>query len=54
MFNVLAEQNDEEDADTADNAPTTMQNAAFTTGSTHGNTCSGSATIPLEITTAIN
>ncbi len=54
MFNVLAEQSDEEDANTADNVTTAKQNAAFTTGSTLGNTFSGSATIPSEITTAIN
>jgi hypothetical protein len=54
MFNVLAEQNDKEDANTANNATTAMQNAASTTGSTLVNTYSGSATILLEITMAIN
>jgi hypothetical protein len=54
MFNVLVEQNDDEDADMANDATTATQNAAFTTGSTLGNTYSGSATIPSEITMAIN
>jgi hypothetical protein len=54
MFNVLVEQEDEEDTNTADNATKVTQTAAFTTGSTLGNTYSGAATIPLEITTAIN
>jgi hypothetical protein len=54
MFNMLAEQNDKEDANTAKDATTATQNAAFATGSTLGNTYSGSTTIPLEITTAIN
>ncbi len=36
MFNVLAEQNDKEDAKTANDATTATQNAAFTTGSTLG------------------
>jgi hypothetical protein len=54
MFNVLAEQKDKEGTNTANNATTVTQNAAFTTGSNLGNTYSGSVTIPLEITTAIN
>ncbi len=54
MFNMLAEQKDKEDANMAKNATPVTQNAAFTIGSTLGNTYSGSATIPLEITMAIN
>jgi hypothetical protein len=54
MFNVLAEQEDEEDVDTVDNGTTVTQTAALTTGSTLGNTYGGAATIPLEITMATN
>jgi hypothetical protein len=54
MFNVLAEQNDKEDANTANDATTATQSAAVTTGSTLGNTYSGSVTIPSEITMAVN
>jgi hypothetical protein len=54
MFNMLAEQKDKEDVNTVNDATTVMQTAALTTGSTLGNTYGGTATIPLEITTAIN
>jgi hypothetical protein len=54
MFNVLAEQKDKEDGDTVNNETTVTQTAALTTGSTLGNTYGGTATIPLEITMAIN
>jgi hypothetical protein len=54
MFNMLAEQEDGEDTNTANNVTTVMQTAAFTTGSTLGNTYSGATTVPSEITTAIN
>jgi hypothetical protein len=54
MFNMLAEQEDGEDTNTADDATTVMQTAAFTTGSTLGNTYGGATTVPLEITMAIN
>jgi hypothetical protein len=54
MFNMLAEQEDGEDTDTANNATTVMQTAAFTTDSTLGNTYSEATTVPSEITTAIN
>ncbi len=54
MFNVLAEQKDKEVIDTVNNATMVMQTAALTTGSTLRNTYGGTATIPLEITTAIN
>jgi hypothetical protein len=54
MFNVLSEQEDEEDVNTVDHETTVKQTAALTTGSTLGNTYGGAATIPLEITTAIN
>jgi hypothetical protein len=54
MFNMLAEQEDGEDTDMANNATTVTQTAAFTTGSTLGNTYGGATTVPSEITTAIN
>jgi hypothetical protein len=54
MFNMLAEQEDGEDTDTANNATTVTQTAAFTIGSTLGNTYGGAMTVPSEINTAIN
>jgi hypothetical protein len=54
MFNMLTEQEDGEDTNTADNATTVMQTAAFTTDSTLSNTYGGAMTVPSEITTAIN
>ncbi len=54
MFNMLAEKEDGEDTNTANDATTVTQTAAFTTGSTLGNTYGGATTDPLEITTAIN
>jgi hypothetical protein len=54
MFNMLVDKEDGEDTDTANNATTVMQTAAFMTGSTLGNTYEGATTIPSEISTAIN
>jgi hypothetical protein len=54
MFNVLAEQKDKEDTNTANDATMVMQNAAFTTGSTLENTYGGSVTVSLEIPMAID
>ncbi len=54
MFNMLAEQEDEGDIDTVNDATTVMQTAALTIGSALGNTYGGAATIPSEITSAIN
>jgi hypothetical protein len=54
MFNMLAEKEDSEDTNAADDATTVMQTAAFMTESTLGNTYSGATAVPLEITTAIN
>ncbi len=54
MFNMLAKKEDGKDIDTVNNATTVMQTAAFTTGSTLGNTYGGDTTVPSEITTAIN
>jgi hypothetical protein len=51
---MLADKEDGEDTDMADDATTVMQAAAFTTGSTLGNTYEGATTIPSEISTAIN
>jgi hypothetical protein len=44
----------QEDVNTVNNATTVMQTAALNIGSTLKNTYSGTVTIPLEITTAIN
>jgi hypothetical protein len=54
MFNMLVEQEDGEDTNTANNVTTVMQTAAFTTDSTLSNTYLGATTVPSEITTAIN
>jgi hypothetical protein len=54
MFNMLAEKEDGEDTDTADDATTVMQTAAFMTESTLSNTYGGATAVPLETTTAIN
>jgi hypothetical protein len=54
MFNVLAEKDEDEDTDMANNATTVTQTATYTTGSTIKNTYGGATPIPLEISTAIN
>ncbi len=54
MFNVLADKDEDKDTDTADNATTVTQTAAYMTGSTIGNMYGGATPIPLEISTAIN
>jgi hypothetical protein len=52
MFNML--ESKDKDTDTANDATTATQTAAFTTASTLGITYGGATTIPSEISTAIN
>jgi hypothetical protein len=54
MFNMLADEENGEDTDTANNAATVTQTAAYMMESTLGNTYGGAMTIPSEICTAIN
>jgi hypothetical protein len=54
MFNMLADKDEGDDMDTADDATMATQTAAYTTESTLGNTYGGATTIPSEISMAIN
>ncbi len=54
MFNMLSEQEDKEDVNKVNDETTVKQTAVLTTGSTLRNTYGGAATIPLEITAAID
>jgi hypothetical protein len=54
MFNVLADKDEDKDTDTPNNATMVTQTAAYTTGSTIGNTYRGATPIPSEISKTIN